>query len=148
MELFRTLHYYYTNYPHLFFLISIFVLFSLSIVLVNNSIDSDIVYGVNVTITKMNLSPEETQLILLNLKRINSQTDSVAQSLKDNNTEGAFYHAYISHSVTYPTIKQVLDKVDKSTSIKLKGLLTDLPIIINSKSKTSPHFLRPLLQLI
>jgi high-affinity iron transporter len=88
----------------------------------------------------MNLSPEEAQLILLNLERINVQIDLAAQSLKNNNTEEAFYHAYIPHSVTFPIFKQELDKVDPSTSIKLEALLTDLPILINSKTNNQSTF--------
>jgi high-affinity iron transporter len=104
----------------------------------------DTVYGVNDTTTnKINLSSDETQLILLNLERINVQIDLAVQSLKNNNTEGAFYHAYIPHSVTYPIIKKVLDKVNAPTSIELEAQLTDLPILINSKSsnesKTNPR---------
>jgi len=79
-------------------------------------------------------SQNDAQLIFLNLERINSQIDLTAQNLKNNNTEGAFYHSYIPHSITYPTIKQLLDKLDPSASIKLEGLLTDLPIFINSRS--------------
>jgi high-affinity iron transporter len=88
----------------------------------------------------MNLSPEEAQLILLNLERINVQIDLASQSLKNNNTEEAFYHAYIPHSVTFPIFKQELDKVDPSTSIKLEALLTDLPILINSKTNNQSTF--------
>ena len=71
-------------------------------------------------------------MIFLNLERINLQVDLTSQNLKNNNTEGAFYHSYIPHSVTYPSIKLSLDKVDQNLSIKLEGLLTDLPIFINS----------------
>ncbi|WP_186434116.1 FTR1 family iron permease [Candidatus Nitrosocosmicus arcticus] len=118
-------------------LTSIFFLVSVGIVLGfndNNNSNYSSVFGIDVT-KKINLSPEEAQMIFLNLERINSQIDLTAQNLKDNDTEGAFYHSYIPHSVTYPTIKQALDKVDPSASIKLEGLLTDLPIFVNSKSK-------------
>ena len=87
------------------------------------------------------ISQKDAQLIFLNLERINLQIDLTTQDLKDNNTEGAFYHSYIPHSVTYPTIKQLLDKVDPSASIKLEGLPTDLPIFINSKTKNNSQSL-------
>lgn len=102
-------------------------------------IDSHGVYGIDAA-NNTNLPPEEVQLIFLNLERINLQTDLAAQNLKINNTEGAFYHAYIPHSVTYPTIKQVLDKIDASTSTKLEAQLTDLPILINSLSNNTSTF--------
>lgn len=142
IELFRTFHYNYTNFPHLHFLIiGIFVLFSVSIVLESNLVVHDTVYGVNDTTTnKINLSSDETQLILLNLERINVQIDLAVQNLKNNNTEGAFYHAYIPHSVTYPIIKKVLEKVNAPTSIELEAHLTDLPILINSKSSNESTF--------
>jgi len=88
----------------------------------------------------MNISADEAQFILLNLERINVQIDLAAQGLKNNNTEGAFYHAYIPHSVTYPIIKKVLDKVDSTISIELEAQLTDLPILINSKSNNKSTF--------
>ena len=94
------------------------------------------VYGLNNS-NNTKFSQNDAQLIFLNLERINSQIDLTAQNLKDNNTEGAFYHSYIPHSVTYPTIKQLLDRLDPSASNKLEGLLTDLPIFINSKSKNN-----------
>lgn len=129
--------YYFTSFS-LPLLTSIFFLISVGIVLGfndnNYSYSYSSVFGIDVT-KKINLSPEEAQMIFLNLERINSQIDLTAQNLKDNKTEGAFYHSYIPHSVTYPTIKQSLDNVDPSASIKLEGLLTDLPIFINSKSR-------------
>jgi high-affinity iron transporter len=88
----------------------------------------------------MNISADEAQFILLNLERINVQIDLAAQGLKNNNTEGAFYHAYIPHSVTYPIIKKMLDKVDSTISIELEAQLTDLPILINSKSNNKSTF--------
>ena len=85
----------------------------------------------------MKFSQNDAQLIFLNLERINSQIDLTSQNLKDNNTEAAFYHSYIPHSVTYPTIKKLLDNLNPSISNKLEGLLTDLPILTNSKSKNN-----------
>lgn len=91
------------------------------------------VYGL-INSNLIEISQKDAQLIFLNLERINLQIDLTAQNLKDNNTEGAFYHSYIPHSITYPTIKQSLEKGDPSGSIKLEGLLTDLPVFIDSKS--------------
>ena len=93
-------------------------------------------YGLNNS-NNNKFSQNDAQLIFLNLERINSQIDLTSQNLKDNNTEAAFYHSYIPHSVTYPTIKKLLDNLDPSTSNKLEGLLTDLPILTNSKSKNN-----------
>lgn len=99
------------------------------------------VFGINAKIDKpINISTEEAQLIFLNLERINSQIDLTSQDLKANNTEGAFYHSYIPHSVIYPTIKQSLVKIDPAASSKLEGLLIDLPIFINSENQTSEVF--------
>jgi high-affinity iron transporter len=100
-----------------------------------------IVFGISTDIGKpINVSGEEAQLIFLNLERINSQIELTAQDLKANNTEGAFYHSYIPHSVIYPTIKQSLIKIAPGASYKLEGLLTDLPIFINSENQTSKAF--------
>ena len=80
------------------------------------------VYGLNNS-NHTRFSQNDAQLIFLNLERIDSQIDLTAQNLKDNNTEGAFYHSYIPHSVTYPTIKQLLEKIDPSGSNTLSGLI-------------------------
>jgi high-affinity iron transporter len=60
--------------------------------------------------------------------------DLTSLDLKSNDLEGAFYHSYIPHSVTFPTIKEPLERVDPITAYQLEGLLTDLPIIVNSQS--------------
>lgn len=91
------------------------------------------VFGIDVNKTT-NISSEESQLIFLNLERIDAQIDLTSQNLRINNTEVAFYHSYIPHSVIYPTIKLSLVKLDPYASSKLEGLLTDLPIITNSKN--------------
>ncbi len=123
-------------FSSLIFVVSIFFLFILNSHIFFHTSDHSFVYGLNNS-NPNKFSQNDAQLIFLNLERINSQIDLTAQNLKDNNTEGAFYHSYIPHSITYPTIKQLLDKVDPSTSIKLEGLLTDLPILINSRSKNN-----------
>ena len=116
------------NFP---LLISKHFLVLVSIILGFSILCNYFVYGIDVP-RETSLSQEEAQLIFLNLERINLQVDLTSQNLKNNNTEGAFYHSYIPHSVTYPSIKLSLDKVDQNLSIKLEGLLTDLPIYINS----------------
>jgi hypothetical protein len=80
------------------------------------------VYGL-IDSNLIEISQKDAQLIFLNLERINSQIDLTVQNLEDNNTEGAFYHSYIPHSVTYPTIKQLLEKIDPSGSNTLSGLI-------------------------
>lgn len=115
-------------------LVSVLILFSITVAIPYDSIITSyhyLSYGQEVT-NEINLSPEEAQLIFLNLERINLQIDLTIQSLNDNNTESAFYHAYIPHSVTYPSTKQALNKIDSSSSINLEGQLTDLPMLINS----------------
>ena len=123
-------------FSSLIFVVGIFFLFILNSLVLFHISDHLSVYGL-IDPNLIEISQKDAQLIFLNLERINSQIELTAQDLKDNNTEGAFYHSYIPHSVTYPTIKQLLDKVDPSASIKLEGLLTDLPIFINSKTQNN-----------
>ncbi|MEJ7641960.1 MAG: FTR1 family protein, partial [Candidatus Nitrosocosmicus sp.] len=120
-------------FSSLIFFVCTFFLFILNSLILFHISDPLSVYGL-IESNLSEISQKDAQLIFLNLERINLQIDLTSQNLKDNNTEGAFYHSYIPHSITYPTIKQYLEKVDPSASIKLEGLLTDLPIFINSKS--------------
>lgn len=134
------------NYPIIYYcfplVVFILFLFIASSFIGSNPVTSyHFVFGINADLGKpINVSAEEAQLIFLNLERINSQIELTSRDLKANNTEGAFYHSYIPHSVIYPTIKQSLVKIDPGASYKLEGLLTDLPIFINSENQTSKVF--------
>ena len=98
-----------SSFSSLIFVVSIFFLFIINSPIFFHISDHSFVYGLNNSnINKF--SQNDAQLIFLNLERINSQIDLTSQNLKDNNTEAAFYHSYIPHSVTYPTIKKLLDK--------------------------------------
>jgi high-affinity iron transporter len=71
-------------------------------------------------------------IIMVNLERIRAQLQLADQSLTAGDSEGAFAHAFIPHTTTFPSIKNQLRGVDSQLATRLEALLTDLPINIQS----------------
>jgi high-affinity iron transporter len=57
-----------------------------------------------------------------------------ASLIKGDNTR-AFEHAYISHSIIFPSIKDKLGEIDQESTARLESLLIDLPILVRSTSQ-------------
>ncbi len=71
-------------------------------------------------------------IIMVTLERIRAQLQLADQSLAAGDNEAAFAHAFITHTVTFPSIKSQLKEIDDPSATQLEALLTDLPIDIRS----------------
>lgn len=78
------------------------------------------------------ISSNDLILVTVNLQRILEQMDLVEASLSKGDSTSAFEHAYISHSIIFPSFKDKLREIDKNTSERLESLLIDLPIMVKS----------------
>ncbi|HEY6950044.1 MAG TPA: hypothetical protein VI146_05485, partial [Nitrososphaeraceae archaeon] len=75
-------------------------------------------------------------LLTVNLQRILEQMSLVQASLSKGDSTSAFEHAYISHSIIFPSIKDKLSERDQNSTEKLESLLIDLPIMVKSNSSS------------
>jgi len=82
-------------------------------------------------------SDTEVLLILVNLERIRAQLLLADQSLAAGDSETAFAHAFITHTITFPSIKSQLKELDDQSATQLEVLLTDLPIKIRAGNQTA-----------
>ena len=80
------------------------------------------------------LEDHDILILMVNLQRITVQISLTQDSLANGDIEAAFAHAYIPHSVTFPSIKKILEEVNSEAAKKLETLLTDLPINIRGKN--------------
>ena len=83
------------------------------------------------------LSSHDSILMVLNVQRILEQMNLVQASLTRGDNIRAFEHAYISHSIILPSIKDKLKEVDPNSTARLESLLIDLPILVKSSSQSS-----------
>jgi high-affinity iron transporter len=74
----------------------------------------------------------ESLIIFINSERIGTQLNLTQYSLNNDDLEGAFQHAYIPHSVTFPVLKPILSEIDPTSSKRLEALLIDLPIKVRT----------------
>jgi high-affinity iron transporter len=78
------------------------------------------------------ISSNDLILVTVNLQRILEQMNLVHASLSKGDSTSAFEHAYISHSIIFPSFKDKLREIDKNSSERLESLLIDLPIMVKS----------------
>ncbi|MGB7954247.1 MAG: FTR1 family protein, partial [Candidatus Nitrosopolaris sp.] len=72
-------------------------------------------------------------VLMVNFERIHTQLTLTEENLAGNNKNDAFAHAYLIHSVIFPSIKNILDKSGSSTSAnQLLSASTDLAFGIKS----------------
>lgn len=71
-------------------------------------------------------------IIIVNMERIRAQLLLAEDAISAGDSEGAFAHAFIPHSVVFPAVKPQLQDVDSQKSSELEAALTDLPLKINS----------------
>jgi high-affinity iron transporter len=86
-------------------------------------------------ITKLNTT--DAFVVLFNLQRIQTQVSLSQDALNKGDMYAAFAHAYIPHSVIFPSIRNLVERVNDngSTSTKmLESALTDIPFMIKSGS--------------
>jgi high-affinity iron transporter len=82
------------------------------------------------------LSSNDSILITLNTHRILEQMNLVQASLTKGDNTRAFEHAYITHSVILPSIKEKLKEIDEDSTTRLESLLIDLPILVRSSAQS------------
>ena len=97
------------------------------------SIFSSSVYGAQ----NIELSSSDLVLVTVNLQRILEQMNLVQTSLTNQDNTRAFEHAYISHSIIFPSIKDKLKEIDQNSTDRLESLLIDLPIMVRSSTQMS-----------
>jgi high-affinity iron transporter len=97
------------------------------------SLFSSPVYGAQ----NIELSSSDLVLVTVNLQRILEQMNLVQTSLTNEDNTRAFEHAYISHSIIFPSIKDKLKEIDQNSTDRLESLLIDLPIMVRSSSQMS-----------
>src|ERR671919_1468284 len=107
-------------------------LLSVWILLVIPSLLLNPVYGQHTT----QLSSNDSILIILNTQRILEQLNLVQASLTKGDNARAFEHAYISHSIILPSIKDKLKEIDQDSTTRLESLLIDLPILVRSSAQS------------
>jgi high-affinity iron transporter len=73
-------------------------------------------------------------VLAVNLERIKAQILLAQQFFDNNETNKAFIHAYIPHTVTFPAIRNILQQLDSESANQLESRLTDLPINIKSEN--------------
>src|SRR6266540_2628362 len=78
------------------------------------------------------ITSNDVILVTVNLQRILEQINLVQASLSKGESTSAFEHAYISHSIIFPSFKDKLREIDKNSSERLESLLIDLPIMVKS----------------
>jgi high-affinity iron transporter len=74
----------------------------------------------------------DTLIIAINLERMRAQLELADQSLAAGDSESAFAHAFIPHTMTFPSIKDRLKELDGQLATQLEARLTDLPIDIRT----------------
>src|SRR5688572_18058313 len=80
----------------------------------------------------------ETLVVMVNLERIRTQLLLTEKSLNDGDKDMAFAHAFIPHSITFPSIKNQLIDINEQFTSDLEAMLIDLPINIKT-GKDSLH---------
>ena len=82
------------------------------------------------------ISSADQILLTVNLQRIAERMSLVQASLSKGDSTSAFEHAYISHSIIFPSIKDKLRERDQNLTERLESLLIDLPIMVKSNSSS------------
>ena len=93
------------------------------------------------------LSSNDSILMVLNVQRILGQVNLVQASLTKGDNTQAFEHAYISHSIILPSIKDKLKEIDQDSTERLESLLIDLPILVKSSSSQSTEIGSKLIEI-
>jgi len=95
-------------------------------------------FSINVHGTQnIELGSSDQVLVTVNIQRILEQINLVQTSLINQDNTRAFEHAYISHSIIFPSIKDKLLEINQNSTGRLESLLIDLPIMVKASSKIS-----------
>ena len=104
---------------------------SLGVLFLIASLFLNSIYGAQ----NIELSSSDLILVTVNTQRILEQMNLVQASLTKGDNTRAFEHAYISHSIILPSIKDKLGEIDQDSTARLESLLIDLPILVRSTSQ-------------
>ena len=118
-------------------MVKLLATFILLLLIVNISISSvNNVLAQNSTSTKNPaISNEDLLLLNVNLNRIDTQLDILLNKINNNNNSLLFEHAYIPHSVIYPSTKPIAIAVDEELANNLEANLTEVGI----QSRADPN---------
>jgi high-affinity iron transporter len=89
------------------------------------------------------ISNEDLLLLNINLNRIDTQLGILLNKINNNNNSLLFEHAYIPHSVIYPSTKPIAIAVDEELANNLESNLTEVGIQ-SSADPNSPIILTDL----
>ena len=81
------------------------------------------------------VSNEDLLLLNINLNRIDTQLDILLNKINNNNNSLLFEHAYIPHSVIYPSTRPIAIAVDEELASNLESNLTEVGI----QSRADPN---------
>lgn len=70
-------------------------------------------------------SDSDAIIVLVNLERIRVQVQLAENILQTGDRDGAFSHAFITHSKIFPAVKGQLSALDAGSTVKLESALTD-----------------------
>ena len=118
-------------------MVKLLVTFILLLLIVNISISSvNNVLAQNSTSAKNpTVSNEDLLLLNINLNRIDTQLDILLNKINNNNNSLLFEHAYIPHSVIYPSTRPIAIAVDEELASNLESNLTEVGI----QSRVDPN---------
>lgn len=71
-------------------------------------------------------------IIIVNMERIRAQLMVAKDAINAGDSEGAFAHTFITHTMVFPAVKPQLQAVDSQKSSQLEAALTDLSLKIKS----------------
>jgi high-affinity iron transporter len=107
--------------------ILLFLIANISFSFVNNALAQNSTSTENPTVSNQDLL-----LLNINLNRIDTQLDILLNKININNDSLLFEHAYIPHSIIFPSIKPVAISIDEELARNLENKLTDIPLQIRS----------------
>ncbi|WP_458744912.1 FTR1 family iron permease [Candidatus Nitrosocosmicus sp. T] len=107
--------------------ILLFLIVNISFSFVSNALAQNSTSTENPTI-----SNEDLLLLNINLNRIDTQLDILLNKININNNSLLFEHAYIPHSIIFPSTKPVAISIDEELARNLENKLTDIPLQIRS----------------
>ena len=111
-------------------LIMVSVIFSFSYSSVYSQVDKNTSSLSDQNIPETNL--QEKFLVFVNLQRIDTYIELASKNLDSGKINNAFIHSYVPHKNIFPTIKEQLNSVDPSLSLKLESQITDLPMYLTN----------------
>ena len=117
-------------------MVKLLATFILLLLIVNISISSvNNVLAQNSPTKNPAMSNEDLLLLNVNLNRIDTQLDILLNKINNNNNSLLFEHAYIPHSVIYPSTKPIAIAVDEELANNLEANLTEVGI----QSRADPN---------